>query len=111
MAWILALLGLAPELVLDERLADLQSSKTYRLRTTPDADVNGLLGGVAQVQSTFREGEGVWHIGVTGELDVAADRLAQALVSSGQPLFELALVKRDLETVFREVNEEARDAA
>jgi hypothetical protein len=40
----------------------------------------------------------------------------ESLVAAGHPVFELMLMKRDLETVFREVNEspasqEMKDAA
>ena len=55
--------------------------------------------------------DGTWQVDVSGDLDQAAQTLAATLIGGGHSLFELRLMQRDLETVFREVNEEARDAA
>ena len=104
------------ELVLDERLADLQSSSTYHLRTAPRAGVADALESLEAVSGVHDAGEGNWEITVRGELDAAAGVVVESLVAAGHPVFELMLMKRDLETVFREVNEspareETKDAA
>lgn len=99
------------ELVLDERLADLQGSNRLRLRTQESQDLQGLLAGSESVVDAQREGSGSWIVTVSGALDDAARLLAQRVAGAGWPLYELTPVKRDLETVFREVNEESRDAA
>jgi len=99
------------ELVLDERLADLQRSNTFVLRSTPDADIESLLQSLSVTTSVARKDSGNWQVEVSGELDPAAEAIAAAMVGGGHSVFELKLLKRDLETVFREVNEETQDAA
>ncbi len=99
------------KLVLDERLADLQVSNRYRVRTAPGRDLAGLLARDSTVAQTLDEGQGSWIVTVSGDMDAATGSLAQHVTGAGWPLFELGVVKRDLETVFREVNEESSDAA
>ena len=93
------------ELVLDERLDELQRSSAYQLRTAPDVDPAGLLSALPEVSGVQAAGDGVWRIDTGGALDAAATALAGAVIGAGHPLYELKLLKRDLETVFREVNE------
>ncbi len=99
------------ELVLDERLADLQASDRYRVRTAPGRNLADLLAADSSVSQTIDDGLGSWIVTVSGALDAATDSLARHVTGAGWPLFELGVVKRDLESVFREVNEESRDAA
>ncbi len=99
------------ELVLDERLADLQASNRYRVRTAPGQNLADLLAADSSVSQTLDEGQGSWTVTVSGALDAATDSLARHVTGAGWPLHELGVVKRDLESVFREVNEESRDAA
>ncbi|MEE8079291.1 MAG: ABC transporter ATP-binding protein [Pseudomonadales bacterium] len=99
------------ELVLDERLADLQASNRYRVRTAPGRNLADLLAADSSVSQTRDDGLGSWIVTVSGALDAATDSLARHVTGAGWPLFELGVVKRDLESVFREVNEESRDAA
>lgn len=99
------------KLVLDERLADLQVSNRYRVRTAPGRDLAGLLARDSAVAQAQDEGQGSWIVTVSGDMDAATGSLAQHVTGAGWPLFELGVVKRDLETVFREVNEESSDAA
>jgi len=91
-------------LVLDERLSDLKESQRYRLRSDPTRDLAAILGAVGVVGEVIREPEGNWLLVVNGALDSAAAAIAAAVVGAGAPLYELALVRRDLEAVFREVN-------
>jgi len=101
------------ELVLDERLAALQKSSAFFVRTAPAASLADELGGVPVVSAVHPEGQGIWRVEVSGDLDAAGGAIAAAVVGAGQPLYELRPLKRDLETVFREVSEaeEARHAA
>ncbi len=93
------------ELVLDERLDALQQSTTFELRTAPDLDLTTLIGALDPVASVQRTADGVWHVDAAGSLDATASAVSAALVGAGHPLYELRYLKRDLETVFREVNE------
>ena len=92
----------AGELALDERLAALQESARVALATDATlGDVEAAVDGFATVA-----GSGA---GYTVEFDAAADEtriaeLAKRLVAGGVPVHSLAPEKRDLETVFREVN-------
>ena len=99
------------KLVLDERLADLQVSNRYRVRTAPDRNLADLLAADGSISQTRDDGLGSWTVTVSGAHDAATDSLARHVTGAGWPLFELGVVKRDLESVFREVNEESRDAA
>ncbi len=87
-------------LALDERLDALRSTSRIRLRTEPDAALDGLAAG-----SPSNLGDGRWLLNVEGELALAADRIARELVERGIPIYELSPEQRDLETVFREVSE------
>ncbi len=91
-------------LVLDERLADLKESNRYRLRSASGTSMEDLLSPLAVVQRVTLEDEGQWEVVVVGDLDAAGGAIASAVVGAGHPLYELTLKRRDLETVFREVN-------
>ena len=93
----------AGALVLDERLADLKESNRYRLRSDPTFDA-GRLEQLPQVSSVEIAEPGTFAVSVNGDLDEAGRALAEAVVGANQPLYELMLERRDLETVFREVN-------
>jgi ABC-2 type transport system ATP-binding protein len=104
------------ELVLDERLQDLKLSNRLRLRCGTDADVAKVLHDIPGLVGTDREDDGSWSLTVEGNLgetrlDEVAEQVAQTAVSAGLALRELGVIQRDLETVFREVNEGSSDAA
>ena len=91
-------------LVLDERLADLKASDRLELRTAPGADVAATLNGLDGILAVEAGEDGRFGLTVDGDLDAAAAVVAAALTGAGQPIYELAARRRDLETVFREVN-------
>lgn len=91
------------ELVLDERLADLQESNRFRLRSHDDPHLAGLLRGLDCVTDVQAGTSGRYAVTVTGDLDRAAADIAAAVVGGSYPLYELSLERRDLATVFREV--------
>ena len=97
------------ELVLDEHMDALKTSNELRVRCGA-GDATALLSGVEGVDSVAAV-DGGWQLAVSGELDVTAERVARALHQGELALHELTAVQRDLETVFREVNEGGRDAA
>ena len=98
----------AGELALDERLAALQESARVALATDATlGDVEAAVDGFATVA-----GRGA---GYAVEFDAAADEtriaeLAKRLVAAGVPVHSLVPEKRDLETLFREVNSAAAGA-
>ncbi len=98
-------------LVLDERLADLQASNRYVVRTAAGRDLAQLLAADSAVGETREDGQGSWTVTVSGDPDAVTGSLAQRVTGAGWPLYELGVVKRGLESVFREVNEESSDAA
>jgi len=99
------------ELVLDERLQDLKQSNQLRLRCGSRENLGDLLGRIEGIISAQPADSGSWRLVVDGGLDAAAERVARAVIGAGLPLHELAVVTRDLETVFREVNQGAQHAA
>jgi len=92
-------------LAVDERLEDLRASNRLYLRSTAGADVAGTLAGIDGIAGIQAGGEGAWEIETPGAPDAVAEKVAAALVGAGLPVYELALRQRDLEAVFREVNE------
>ena len=98
----------AGELALDERLAALQESARVALGTDAAlGDVEAAVEGFATVAAS--------GAGYAVEFDGAADEtriaeLAKRLVEGGVAVHSLAPEKRDLETVFREVNSTAAGA-
>ena len=91
-------------LVLDERLDELKESNRYRLRSQADASLGDLLRGLEPVREVLEGGSGSWEVVFSGDQDAAGRAIAEAVIGAGQPLYELAIKRRDLETVFREVN-------
>jgi ABC-2 type transport system ATP-binding protein len=91
-------------LVLDERLADLKESNRYRLRSESSGRVADLLNTLQPVTEVHDRGEGNWEVCFDGDQDGAGRVIAEAIIGAGLPLYELAVKRRDLETVFREVN-------
>ncbi|MEM8769220.1 MAG: ABC transporter ATP-binding protein, partial [Pseudomonadota bacterium] len=91
-------------LVLDERLADLKESDRLRLRTDPAADLAATLRALPSITAVEAGDEGHYELTASGDLDAAAAAVAAALTGAAQPVYELAARRRDLETVFREVN-------
>ena len=77
------------------------AGQRLRLRTDAAAPVASLVSGAASL------GEGAWLLEVDGDLDLAADQAAKALLGANAPIYELAPQQRDLETLFREVSEGA----
>jgi ABC-2 type transport system ATP-binding protein len=92
-------------LVLDERLSDLKESNRYHLRSADNSEVATLIEALSCVSAVVAEGPGCWTLSVEGDLDAAAGAIAAVVVGNDHPLFELKLLRRDLETVFREANE------
>ncbi len=92
-------------LALDERLEDLQASNRLQVRTAREANLLETLAGVDGVGAIHQDGEGRWEIEAPENPDAAAERVAAALVGAGLPVYQLASGRRDLESVFREVNE------
>ncbi len=93
-------------LVLDERLQDLQATQRLNLQTGPAVLVGELIDyGVVSL------GDGRWLIDVVGDVKAEADNIAKTLIGASAPIYELSPAQRDLETIFREVNEEVANDA
>ncbi len=95
-----ALIVRSGRLVLDERLEDLQATQRLSLLTEPSVAVGELIGnGVESL------GDGRWLIEVVDPRS-EAESIAKTLIGAKAPIYELSPTQRDLETIFREVNEE-----
>ena len=99
------------ELALDERLSDLMMSNQLRVRTTPEASLPNVLEGISLLSNVTRLENGCWSIDVNGDRELAAEQVAVKMVESSLPVYELSATQRDLETVFKEVNEGVSDDA
>ncbi|GAB4353564.1 MAG: ATP-binding cassette domain-containing protein [Gammaproteobacteria bacterium] len=105
----------AGRLAVDARLDELRQSRRLRVATDLDeAPAKALIGKLEGVVSVSA-GEGAYRVDLAPEAEVetVANAIAQALVSQGHALYGLSRELRDLESVFREVNEgrEVRHAA
>lgn len=97
-------------LALDESLTSLKSSQSIKLRTSAEASVQASLAGLEVIEKLENPSSGLWILTIKGDSEAAAPGIADALISSGCPLIELAHESRDLETVFREINEQELNA-
>jgi ABC-2 type transport system ATP-binding protein len=100
-------------LAVDERLENLRASNRLLLRTSPGADLGKVLNGIDAIVALQPAAEGRWEIETRGNPDQVAERVAASLIGAGLPLYQLLSAQRDLESVFREVNEKVlmtRDA-
>lgn len=98
------------ELALDARLEDLRNSN----RLIVSSDISGesarhLLSGIKGVESVNANGAHRYHINVNSDSDVngVSSQIARTLIENNHALYELKREQRDLEAVFREVNEQA----
>lgn len=92
-------------LAVDERLENLRQSNRLHVRTAPAADLAQILAGEPGIRAIHRGADGAWEIETPGNTDPVAERVAARLVAAGQPVYRLTPAQRDLEAVFREVNE------
>ena len=100
-----ALILRAGKLVFDERLDNLASGSRLRLRTSAKASLHAQLNELDVVHSVSALGDGVFEMELQGEIGAGTATVAAALVAAGQPLYELAPIKRDLERIFHDAND------
>jgi len=94
-------------LAVDERLDDLRAGNRLQVRTAAEADLPSLLQELDSIGAVHQAGPGIWELETPGNPDDVAQRVAALLVGRGLPVYGLASAQRDLESVFREVNETA----
>lgn len=99
------------KVVLDERLDALQRTDRITIRTSDEGNVAEALAGLAGISAVQAVASGTWEARTLGAIDTITPRVAERLLGAGLPVYELCPVHRDLETVFREVNEGAAPAA
>jgi ABC-2 type transport system ATP-binding protein len=97
------------ELALDARLDELRDSNLLVVKSGvgPEAAMKLLLplDGVTDLDA-YAENHYRVTIDRQAGLDDVGNRIARALVENNHPLYELKPERRDLESVFREVNEQ-----
>jgi ABC-2 type transport system ATP-binding protein len=98
-------------LALDQSLADVHESKILALRTSAsDRPLTTELHRLTQVasmeESVSENGVLQFHIHLNPntEMDAAANEIAQCVIAAGAKLYQLEVLTRDLDSVFREVN-------
>ena len=96
----------AGKLALDERLSALETTGSIRLRTSGDANVRPCLDRLEGIENIESYPTGDWLISVSGKAEDLTPAIAEALIGEGHPIIELTFESRDLETVFREINEQ-----
>ena len=97
------------KLVLDEQLADLNRECALVLRTDAgEAQVSSALGDLATIATTISGG---FRLSVADTSDSHCAQVARSLVEAGVAISSFSLETRDLEVLFREVNEDTNHAA
>jgi len=97
------------QLVLDEPLNDSSNTGALLVRTTASVEQVSQALGVSA--STVTPSAGSLRIETPSTSDEECMRVSQALFEAGVPIAGLSVIKRDLEALFREVNEESSDVA
>ena len=92
-------------LVMDKRLDELTEADTLKVRCGDLVEAS-VLSSVPGVVAAQQQGNGEWLLRIDAKLDDVADRVAKALVECSIAVYELAPQVKDLESVFRQVNEE-----
>ncbi len=96
-------------IALDARLDELQSSRRLILTVKPAQRVEDLLNEVAGVSGVTRASSDDAHAHYFVDLDTPPEettpRVARHLIENGVELMAITPEQRDLETVFREINE------
>lgn len=100
------------QLALDQGLAELHESKALALRTSkteqPLATYLNRLPQIASLESSVTD-DGCLHFDLqlhaNVEPDTAANNIAQCVLKAGAKLYQLQVIPRNLDTVFREVND------
>lgn len=97
------------QLVVDTPLSALDQGR--QLLVSTDADLSraeALLGGLEGIAAIASGGEqGLYELALKDNPENVAPRVAQTLVQNGQQLFQLHARSQDLESLFREVNDNA----
>ena len=99
------------QLALDQSMAELRDSKALELRTSktdqPLASYLKRLPQVAQLEESTREDDLMQfkiQLHANVDPDTAANNIAQCVVKAGAKLYQLQILRRDLDSIFREVN-------
>ncbi len=97
-------------LVIDENLQALQQSNQITLHT--DRDVTGLVQAIEGVGNIDSNGDSRFVVTLSEQVDVqqCASLIAKKLIHEGVALYSLTPRRRDIETLFREVNAQSNDA-
>ena len=93
---------------MDKRLDELTEADTLRVRCGKLAEAS-VLSSVPGVAGAKQLGDGQWLLSIDAQLDEVADRVAKTLIERNIAVYELAPEVKDLESVFRQVNEEQED--
>jgi ABC-2 type transport system ATP-binding protein len=93
------------KLVLDQRMDEIRASRQLAIRTASEGNLLEVLADVPGIGGLRQTGEGLWEADVSGSLDALAEAIARRLVDRSLPVYQIAPVQRDLETVFTELNE------
>jgi ABC-2 type transport system ATP-binding protein len=101
------------KLVIDARLDNLRQSRYLKLITSPlDDSATGALAQIAGVEVFEQQtaGDSRAHVRVTlaesADMDSVSAALAKAVLGAGADLYQLHAEVRDLESLFREVNQQ-----
>lgn len=103
-----ALILKSGRLGLDAKLSDLRYGQAISLVSDAGAAVAETLKTISRVKGlATQDYSNKWQIEVDGDPETAVEEITRTLVAASIPVRGITPVNRDLETVFREVNEEA----
>ena len=96
-------------IAVDQKLSELRATEYVRLHTEKNENLHslGFLQDLNCINALNDLGSGQWQLAVNGEAMAAVAVIAEQLVGKSKPIYELSPVIRDLEMIFREVNNDS----
>jgi len=94
------------KIAIDERLDDLRKSSSVTLDCAEAADVQTALSPLSCVITAQQDSSSRWRIDVSGDVAAATAEIVRGLVAAAIPIYAISPAVRDLEAIFREVNEQ-----
>jgi ABC-2 type transport system ATP-binding protein len=92
-------------LVVDERLSELQKVAAIRVSTDPGVRLTDLFDVTQPDVEIEAIAPGTWRVNLAGDAEQDAAVIARRLVEANAPIYQLTPEVRDLESIFKDVNE------
>ena len=96
-------------IAVDARLDQLRETSVIDIETTPEVQLEPIIGELGELSSDAQT-PGHYQLAVAQEVGAVAAEAARRMVAAQAPIFRINQRVRDLESIFREVNDPAQGA-